>query len=348
MVITKFFYSTCLFLFCTNPVKNYFSEEMGQHFTINKDYLTKLSSTDITCFDQIPEIGAKKIISIGETAHGTETMSEIAYQLIRRQIEHNNCRLVLTELSLEMMLSFNRFVQGDESFNLDSLLYSFNMTFISLKQTKEFCLWLREYNRDAAEKVWFLGADYCLSSIECIYLCDYLYNVNKTKNSPVVIQLYKNIYDARFTGDYTDALTTFSDSCHLLDEAVGKTEAAIIKHCISTLDNIIKSKKNDGFKAETARDSVMFVNTDFLINLLKPEKTMIFQHWSHVNYMESGFPVAKLKSFGSYLKEKYDSSLYCLSIRSQRGSYLSAVMDTVKKDFFMTVQQMKKPPKGSL
>ena len=353
MVITKFlfFYSVFLFSLCMNPVKIYsqeIPEETGQYFTINRNSLTKLSPTDITRFDQISELGAKKIVAIGETAHGAETMSEIAYQLIRRQIEHNGCRLVLTELSLEMMLSFNRFVQGDESFSLDSLLTSFNMDFISLNSLKEFCLWLREYNRDAAEKVWFLGADYSHSSIECIYLCDYLYNVNKIKDSPAVIQLYRNIYGALFTGNYTDALTTFSDSYHLLEEAVGQTEAAIIKHCISTLDSMIKSSRKDGFKMETARDSVMFVNTDFLMNLIKPEKTVIFQHWSHVNYMEGGFPVSRLRPFGSYLKEKYDSSMYCLSIRSQCGSYLSAVMDTVKMKFFMTVQQMEEPPTGSL
>ena len=237
-------------------------KEMAQ-FKINNKDVTLLSMNDLSCYEQIPELKTKKIVAIGETIHGTETMPKIAYQLFRNGILKNNCRLALLELPLEKMLLINRFVQGDNSLDIDTLINAQTLDIYSVDELKSFCLWLKTYNKEAKEKVWFLGADYCHSSIECIYLCDYLYSLYSTTNDATVLQLYQNVMDAVFTADYTDAFETFSNSYTLLEAAVGEIEAAIIKHCITTLDNMIKSTNNDVLQAQIARDSVMFVNTDF-------------------------------------------------------------------------------------
>ena len=175
---------------------------------------------------------------IGESVHGTETMSQIAYQLIRRHVEENDCRLVLLELSLDRMLLFNRFVQGDESFHIDSLINTFDLDLVSIKQLKELCVWLKEYNQSREDKVWLLGADFYMSSFESVSLCEYVYIVNKTKNDPALKKLHKNIYDALFEGNYTNALHTITESYTSLEHAIGETEAAIVKHCITALASL--------------------------------------------------------------------------------------------------------------
>ena len=339
-------------LFCINPVKaqSHLMDSNGidKRFKINEKEILPLSLKNEASFDIIPELKTKKIVMIGETIHGTETMHKVGFQLIRRLIEKNNCRLVLLELALEQMLSFNRFVQGDDSFDIDSIMYSFNIELITTRQLKEFCLWLREYNKNTNEKVWFLGANYCLSPVEFIHFNDYLYNVNITKKNTVIKKLYMDVRDEVFRGDYTKAINTVKESYISLEEAVGEMEAAMILQCITMLDNMLKVNANDFLQAQIVRDSVMFLNTDFLINLLKPEKTAIFLHWGHVNYVEGGFPVGKLKPFGKYMKQKYGDDLFCTSIRTANGSYLTAFRDSTNNNFYFTVKQLDAPQTGSL
>ena len=79
------------FLFCINPAKaqSHFmdSKGMDKRFNINKKKILPLSSKNEASFDIIPELKTKKIVMIGETIHGTETMHEVGFQLIRRLIE---------------------------------------------------------------------------------------------------------------------------------------------------------------------------------------------------------------------------------------------------------------------
>jgi erythromycin esterase-like protein len=141
------------------------SKAKEKSFQLRKSDVTPLSYTDPSSFDRIPELQTKKIGAIGERIHGRETMNDIAYQIIKQHVEKNRCRLVLLEISLEVMMSFNRFVQGDRSFNIYTLINRFNLDLISVKQLKEICLWLKEYNKTAKEKILLLGADYYVSSM---------------------------------------------------------------------------------------------------------------------------------------------------------------------------------------
>ncbi len=67
----------------------------------------------------------KKILALGETIHGTQTMNDLAFSLIKERIEHHNCKLVLFELPLEETLYLNRYVKNDERYTLDFILRRF-------------------------------------------------------------------------------------------------------------------------------------------------------------------------------------------------------------------------------
>lgn len=330
-----------------NPPENR-NDESGEKdtmFRLEKKAVMPLSLNKTPRFDRIPELKTKKIIAIGETIHGTETMNQMAFQLIKHQIKNNNCRLVLLELGMEKMLSFNRFVQNDASFDIDSLIDQSKAILISSKQLKEFCVWLKDYNKTAKEKVWLLGTDFSRSSFDRIYICEYLYNLNRFEQNPAIYKLYQSIYDEMFFGDFTNTLQILSDSGLIIKNIIGKTETEIIKYNITQIHEMKKTYANDRVKMYSLRDSIMYVNTEWLFDLLKPEKVAIFQHWAHVNYV---IGADDRKPFGGYLKEKYGDDVFCTSICAQKGDFLTHERDTVASKAYMAIHKLEEPPSGSL
>ena len=79
---------------------------------LKKSEIISLSLSDTNSFKRIPEIGNHKIVALGETIHGSESINEAAVELIKYQVLHNQCRFILLELPTEQSLYWNRYIQG--------------------------------------------------------------------------------------------------------------------------------------------------------------------------------------------------------------------------------------------
>lgn len=69
-------------------------------------------------YDNLPFLN-KKILGLGETAHGTETMNDIGIEISKERILKHQCRFILLEIPLEFSLYINRYVQNDKILNLN-------------------------------------------------------------------------------------------------------------------------------------------------------------------------------------------------------------------------------------
>jgi hypothetical protein len=109
-------------------------------------------------FSQMKELKNKKIIGIGESAHYTKEFPKIAFSLIKHNILHNNCKLVVLEYPFFYGLKLNLFVREETSFDINSL-DDRNKHWISSEEIN-FLLWLKDYNKTAKRKVSIVGMDF--------------------------------------------------------------------------------------------------------------------------------------------------------------------------------------------
>ena len=101
---------------------------------------------------------SRKILAIGETIHGTETLNNAAIEVIKERIIQHNCKLVLLEIPFEYSFYLNRCIAGDPHFKIDAISsyfdrVLFSYSFLSLIE------WIKEYNSHSEKKVYLWGID---------------------------------------------------------------------------------------------------------------------------------------------------------------------------------------------
>jgi hypothetical protein len=93
------------------------------------------------------------------------------------------------------------------------------------------------------------------------------------------------------------------------------------------------------------RDSLMYLNANFLLNLLCPDdgKVSIYAHFGHVNHKTtySSFPFHR--SFGSYMKDKFGSDYYNIAVLTGEGNLRTSYKDSLNLNRTLEI-----PPMNSL
>lgn len=299
--------------------------------------LISLSLSVPTYFDRLTStLKNKKIVALGESVHGTQPMNELTIQLIKNHIQYNHCKLVLLELPIEKMLSVNRYVQGDENFQLDSLRNIVRYSLMSDSMI-DFFVWLKEYNRISEDKVWLLGIDYDYRiSDSYIDLIDYFLMVNKVREIQDVWEMCRIMFGSKYE-DKEMILQVF-DSIAGCKDLLGDKEWKIVRYC---LENSIRQGKSSSVRF-TLRDKVMFDNLQFLSALICPsqqETVMIYSHLMHANYISSS-SWDRSASFGKLAKEQFKENYLCIGLFTLQGQTLSrgsTVGSTVIRDLQMAL-----------
>lgn len=288
-------------------------------------------------YEQIPILKNKKVIALGETIHGSATLNRVAMQLIKYRIETANCKLVLLELPVEHMLFVNRFVQGDERFQLNALkeyLITYSDEFIEL------CKWIKDYNKKTTDKVYLLGYDVPLFRMESPkWVARYLSILNQERNHLGLKQMCTQLQNSVDT--FEPALQTFQMN-NGFKNLLGEKESEILKWWMKNLP------RNLSFQlCFQDRDSNMWKNVEYLMELLSvPESTVtIYTHLGHANYV-SGFPCFRLNpSMGEYAKKSLKDDYVCVGLCVGGGTFYTA--DSLPPYFF-PVKTLVEPPENSL
>jgi len=79
-------------------------ELKSESSALEKLPIIKLNNAD---YSEIPSMNAN-ILGIGETIHGSKTLGNVAFNMIKQRIKENNCKLVLHEFPLESSLFVKR------------------------------------------------------------------------------------------------------------------------------------------------------------------------------------------------------------------------------------------------
>lgn len=283
--------------------------------------------------EEITDLKNKKIIALGESIHGNNSIKKLVNQIIYQTIKKQNCNLILLERPLEKTLSLNRFIQSSK-YKIDSIE-------ILEPETRSLLNNLRIYNSDRKNKIKLLGMDYnsicSATQNSSMDLFDYITQLNKDiKNTEVdkfaILLMKKNE----------------EKSIKYLKEHrinIQKVLTADEVDCIFHILNLSKKIGKDNIKRFFKRDSVMFLNTKFLIEKLSPSKdskTIIYGHAIHINPI-STFPAAFTKSLGTFFKIKYKEEYSSFLLSIGKGSAKS-----LDSEYNQTSNLVKRNPKTSI
>ncbi len=279
----------------------------------------------------------KKIIALGESIHGNSSVRRLVYKLIMENIETQNCRLVIWELPMEKSLVYNRYVT-DNKFVLDSVEIA-----PLDEQRIRFLDELKQYNsdKDTKDKVQLLGMDYNAiwnsGQNSAIDVFDFVTHLNRDLRIPEVDRLSVLLMEE----DWDKAVRYLGEHPNEIQELLTPDETAYVSHILTLSRRIGK----DGIQRYINRDSVMFANTDFLLNYfsaLSTIRTIVYAHSAHVSPVSS-YPAVHCTPFGKYMKEKYPDDYFSLFFLIGHDS--ATVYDS---NYNRTTKTLQSPPTGSL
>ncbi|GET47133.1 hypothetical protein RCZ01_24350 [Capnocytophaga felis] len=269
--------------------------------------ITSLIPNNILIFDNIDKIKNNKILAIGETIHGSESLNRVAFDIMKYRIMYANCRLLFFEFPVETMLIYNRYIQGDD-IDLESIFNS--LYFVRLSdETLSFFSWLRDFNKERKDKVWIFGVDVNIYDPLCFYveLFDY----------------FKFLY---MQNNKKEELQSLAKSLFFDKNFVNKIDIQPVAIEFKIIQNYFDLMVKYSIKGElpnNIRDIFMYKNMKYIINIFA-SKTNTITIYSHLGHSCYDFPFVEknyYKPFGYYLKKDFKEDYSCIGLTVGEGAY---------------------------
>lgn len=320
-------------------------KNIGVPEAADKEFKTSLRKKDIAYIDNksrnnFPFMN-KEILAIGETIHGTETMNDMAIEIIKDRVIYNNCKLALLEMPFENSFYINRYICGDPNFKIDSISTYFDRSLLS-GSFLELIEWIKKHNSRSDEKVYLWGIDvYYIQLQSKLELFNFFYTLNETARDEELNKMCELLVN---TSPSLDEVISIFDANKGFKSILTEDESELMRHCLTLLNN-----KSNSYFNFINRDERMYQNTEFMIsNLLRHNETVtIFSHFGHVAYQDliEGTLDIENNPLGYYLKNKYKDDYCCIALIADKGDFLTSTPDSA---FHYTVKPLQSPMRGSL
>lgn len=273
----------------------------------------------------------KKILGLGETTHGTVTLQDIAFDIMKERILHHSCSLILFEIPLEMSFAINRYVKNDERFHLEDIKKMLGEDLYS-ESTVSFLQWVKEYNQSHNNVVSVLGMDSTTDYAAELFLNDFVEVLDSTKSGiwhPLCFEI--------LTASWSDPLSVFEADNSIKKELTCE-EIELVRY---SLKNLVQRRSD---KLLTTRDITMPVTANLIMDLYKPHTVTIHAHFGHLNYISNtNNPLnhmVEAPSAGHILKQTYKNDYACIALSGENCKNY----DWLK----MAPQSLEQPPSESL
>lgn len=283
-----------------------YSDGVLLDYKVKNEALSQVPLSSIKPWDEVlrSPIMEKKILALGETVHGTQTINDMAIELIKERILHHNCKLIFLELPLSLTLYMNRYIHNDPRYTMEHITekmeHSYNFKLTPLLQ------WVKDYNAKHGNEISILGIDNELSLIPCkMDLYEFLKEID---TDDVLEPLY---YDLMFKLDSANVDT------RIVNGMFSEKESKLIQCSINNLRKYqtlhLRLMHRDKDMAETMQWLCdMYLSSD--------EKATFYGHFMHANYLtlNPAF-IHNSPSLGFFLKERYKDDYACLAISATEG-----------------------------
>ena len=273
---------------------------------VENEALSQVPLSSIKPWDEIlrSPIMEKKILALGETLHGTQTLNDMAIELMKERILQHNCKLILLELPLSLTLYMNRYIHNDPRYTMEHIMekleYDYNFKLTTLLQ------WVKDYNAKHGNEISILGIDNEISLIPSkMDLYEFLKEID---TDDVLEPLY---YDLMFKLDSANVDT------RIVNGMFSEKESKLIQCSINNLRKYqtlhLRLMHRDKDMAETMQWLCdMYLSSD--------EKATFYGHFMHANYLTNNPTfIHNSPSLGFFLKKRYKDNYACLAISATEG-----------------------------
>lgn len=250
----------------------------------------------------------QKILSLGESVHGTETLQRTAFSIMRERILYHGCRLVMMELPIDYGLIVNRYIKNDERFLLEDVtdyrdLMLYDEAFV------EFVQWLKSYNQEHRNEVSFVGMDHFDNFLSSLYECKFLDRLNSQRDESIK-ELCHKILQFRNSGISGGDV----EQCAVLSEVMTEEEYILFKYCLDRLPL-------QTLDLWSARDKVMHEVAELAISCHPSAAVTLHGHIMHLNYstMDESRGILNCPSMGSLMRERYGTDYSCVALLTKGG-----------------------------
>lgn len=286
--------------------------------SIDKEECVGLTFDSLCPYNKIPLLSSKKIVALGETVHGCFKIREAVCEVIKYQIIHNKCRLIVFEKPLLHMLFFNKYVQGDDVISTEKLTQLLETDVDGAEPMLGLMKWIRAYNKSTQNEVKIVGMDAFYENNEFPrYANEYLRTINQKLHLSVIDSIM-NIWDKPDPDKSKEKAKTTLDilakNKESLMKTLGEEDFKILRFYLNAMLGVNFRQKNYNL-----RNRGMFETCSFLIDSMTPPKSsvVIYAHWMHLNYTLDTFPIDR--STGSYMKERYNGDYACIGLSIYQG-----------------------------
>ncbi len=345
-----------LFIYCEKQAPSQVSATPSKQAEIDKNYQPYiyqldsliyplegasplLSQDDLKPFDVI---GSCKIVGLGEATHGTKEFFQLKHRIFQYLVENHGYRIFAFESDMGESWYVNQYILhgiGD----LDDIMRN-KMLFWTwrTKEVKELLQWMRKYNVENDEKIYFVGIDcqILLFQTEIIlsyitqYLPDYLDQVqsrldkliehsrNTTKQKQAWCEGMTSD-DKKDLNDDVDSVIALMDSKKAeLVHVSSYFEFKYMRRLLVNLKQILDVKCTTANTMGTNyRDMYMAENVIWLIKALGIESKIAV--WAHNAHIENNPLLGSTGSMGSYIKTELGEQCKLVGFSFAQGSFIA-------------------------
>lgn len=291
----------------------------------------KISPSSVKTWEDLlsSSIMDKKILALGETVHGTRTLNDIGFELMKERILRHHCKLIVFETPLSVALYLNRYVKNDQRYsyeNIQKFVEPFSTIGIG-----PFLHWLKEYNAIHNNEITLLGVDgEAYSILGKMNLYNYLDCANSDGLlDPLCDDLMYHVDSAN-----VDTIVT--------KKLLSDKETKLLQCCINNMREYQTSRQSLVHRDEKMAEMMQILDSMYLDSNIT---ATFYGHFMHANYVMTSSVsfIHNSPSMGCLLKQKYGADYACIALSAKQGD---AWYNTIKNE--RELHPIQKAPDGSI
>lgn len=282
---------------------------------LNKDSIIPLSfQTDNNVKRIFDYHACPKIVGLGESSHGSQTIKEATYQFMKSLISKLGYRIILTERCIDLSLMCDLYIRGllPESYG-DQIKEDSKGYFDDYLSFFDFLTWVRKYNETAETKVRILGCSDYLDKQTGLF--EYFQKI-LDKTNPNLLCYSKEIAEGNF-----DKVRDLVKNDNILKSGMDSADYNYLIFLLEMDDpNLGRKSRDQLFK----KDELMWAMARKTIEIYAPkdEKVIVAAHSDHISKCTSLLSVdVNRPALGHFLADRYSKDYFAISFQLGEGSY---------------------------
>ncbi len=303
------------------------------------------------------EMGAKKIVGLGEGTHGTAEFYQLRFWISRILIEEKGFRHVAFENDLSDVWLLNQ--QLATSTDLNTLMKNHLMSIWQNQETRAFLAWIKVYNSEHTEQVTVSGIDYPLLKPDVEMLRLLLAQLPDTSFKFLAAQLsqaaslqdeaWQGMNDKAYKADMNLVRAGSKRGYVMADSLEKRLSAANLPLALQQELQMAITNLKQGFApfyhpTTSDRDSLMANNAAMLLKAPQ-DKMIIWAHNAHLG--KAKIYNGAVGGTGGYLLKLFPNNYFALGTGTANGTFAGTKDRRPTNHNLMTKNKLEKPMPGS-